>query len=385
MKVVVVGAGIVGVSIAVELAKRGAEVTIAERDSPGSGTSSTSFAWVNSNNKEPSSYYELNLAGLEAHAKLAATGASWLQTTGHIEFATQLPHVNDLRERTHRLRERGYEVESISADRVRELASDVIIPDDCHSAVFYPRESHCFPSLYIDNMLDQAALLGVSLRRNGEVRELAPVGRGARVTFSDGSSMFADYVISAAGRWTNQIAELAGVPPVMAEYERPGDVTVGYLATTNPLPVTLDRIITSPRLNIRPAGDGRLLLQALDLDVQADPFDVPATDSVTAQEFISRLNYVVKNTDRAVISSLKVGQRAMPSDGHSVIGASAMAPWLYLVATHSGVTLAPMLGTAVAGEIFGEPEPLFVDFRPDRFFGQGELPKPHVPRRPGEQ
>ena len=56
MDVVVIGAGVIGVSVAVELARRGAKVTIVESEWPGAGTSSTSYAWVNSNSKEPVSY-----------------------------------------------------------------------------------------------------------------------------------------------------------------------------------------------------------------------------------------------------------------------------------------------------------------------------------------
>jgi hypothetical protein len=133
---------------------------------------------------------------------------------------------------------------------------------------------------------------------------------------------------------------------VVTEYQQPGDVTVGYLAVTNPLPAAIDRILTTPMLNVRPAGGGRLLLQALDLDATAAAGTVPARNSDLAREFIRRLQEVLENTGNAHITELHVGVRAMPADGRSVIGAVPSRPWLYLVATHSGVTLAPFLGPA---------------------------------------
>ncbi|WP_314192472.1 hypothetical protein [uncultured Arthrobacter sp.] len=94
---------------------------------------------------------------------------------------------------------------------------------------------------------------------------------------------------------------------------------MGYLAVTNPLPVAIDRILTSPKLNIRPAGGGRLLLQALDLDATASADTVPAINSDLASEFIRRLQEILGNTGNAHITELHVGVRAMPADGGSVI------------------------------------------------------------------
>jgi glycine/D-amino acid oxidase-like deaminating enzyme len=90
MKIAVIGAGVIGVSIAAEAAARGADVTLIDKNAPGSGTSLITYAWVNSNGKEPVGYYELNRAGLEAHHRLAGTGADWFRPTGHIELAARL-------------------------------------------------------------------------------------------------------------------------------------------------------------------------------------------------------------------------------------------------------------------------------------------------------
>lgn len=208
---------------------------------------------------------------------------------------------------------------------------------------------------------------------------------GVNVMLSDGNSVLVDQVISAVGRWTNDITAAAGLGPVVTEYQEPGDVTVGYLAVTNPLPVAIDRMLTSPKLNIRPAGGGRLLLQALDLDATATADTVPAIDSDLAREFIRRLQEILKNTGNAHITELHVGVRAMPADGRSIIGAVPSRPWLYLVATHSGVTLAPFLGSAVAAEVFDEPEPLFDEFRPTRLLDSYPHQVLAAPRQPGQQ
>ncbi|GIT82053.1 hypothetical protein LLS1_37220 [Leifsonia sp. LS1] len=111
-------------------------------------------------------------------------------------------------------------------------------------------------------------------------------------------------------------------------------------------------------------------MQALDLDVTADPSNVPATDSPLAQEFLRRLRHIINGADTAQVERLVVGQRAMPSDGRTIAGPLTSAPWLYVVATHSGITLAPFLGESVADEVLGKEREELDPFRPDRFHNQ---------------
>ena len=385
MDIVVIGAGVIGVTVAARLAQRGATVTLLDKGAPGSGTSATSYAWVNANGKEPEAYFELNLAGVQAHHKLDPQGNQWLQPGGHVEIATEEAHVKDLQRRMGRLSSRGYDVVEVSAGRARDLLPDVIVAEDARLIAYFSQEAHAYPLLYLSHVLAQAREAGVTVRDHAEVVQLAPASAGAIVTLADGSVLDADVVVSAVGRWTGKLASLAGATVPMATFTHPGDVTVGYLLETGPLPARLNRLLTSPWLNVRPEGGGRLLLQALDLDATADPGAVPSVDSELAQTFLERLRAVVRNTEAATIRRLVVGQRAMPADGHTIVGPVPQAPWLYVVATHSGVTLAPFLGDAVTAEVFGEEEPRFADFRPSRFTDAAHIVPPVTPRKPGQQ
>lgn len=385
MKIVVIGAGVIGVSIAAEAAARGVDVTLIDKKLPGSGTSSLSYGWINSNNKVPQDYFELNLAGLEAHHRLAASGSDWFVPTGHVEFASDPTHATELLGRLDRLAELGYAAEKITPNYAQELVPDLKVPGTYEIAALFPREGHCYPNLYIRHRLRQARAHKFQVLTGVEVEHLDGDGSAASVRFTDGSTIRADHVISATGRWTNSITAAAGLGPVMTDYREPGDVTVGYLAVTNPLTADINQLVTSPELNVRPAGGGRLMLQALDLDATAAAGTTPETASPLANEFTRRLQNLLHNTENAAISEIGVGRRAMPADGRSIIGPAPSAPWLYLVATHSGVTLAPLLGTGVTSEILGEPEPLFDGFRPARLLDGNNASHLPAPRRPGEQ
>ncbi len=63
----------------------------------------------------------------------------------------------------------------------------------------------------------------------------------------------------------------------------------------------------------------------------------------------------------------RVGWRPLPSDGFPSIGALADIPGYFEAVTHSGVTLAPLLGRLLAGEmVTGHVDPAVAAYRPDR-------------------
>ena len=87
---VVIGAGVMGASVAARLASAGMQVTLLDQDQPGRAASRWSFAWLNSNDKAPRPYHDLNHAGIRAWAELAPDleGEAWYRPVGHLELAT---------------------------------------------------------------------------------------------------------------------------------------------------------------------------------------------------------------------------------------------------------------------------------------------------------
>jgi glycine/D-amino acid oxidase-like deaminating enzyme len=71
IETIVIGAGVMGASVAYRLAQAGAAVTVLEATRIGAGTSGISFAWTNAHKKPPKPYHDLNVAGMKAHAALA--------------------------------------------------------------------------------------------------------------------------------------------------------------------------------------------------------------------------------------------------------------------------------------------------------------------------
>lgn len=366
MRVAVIGCGLIGAAVARELQLLGTQVVVYEARGPGRGTTETTFAWVNSLDKQPRAYHDLNVAGIQAHAELhgrGAPGPQWFFQTGNLVWADGA----DDDARLARLESWGYPVRRITPRAARELEPDLRIADRAGSVLFFPQEGYVLPTVLLDRLLGEALDRGAKLRCPARVEAVIFEPTAVRIHLADGSSHLADAVVSCAGRWTGQVIASAGYSLPMVDHETRGSVAVGYLAYTRPTPVRLGRVLTTPRLNVRPDGGGRLILQALDLDRSADPGVTVGADGSTGRELVRRLGTVLRAGERAELEAIRVGQRAIPADGLTVSGHVDDGGRLYVIVTHSGVTLAPLLAHLAAGEIVhGARESILAPFRPQR-------------------
>ena len=105
VEVTVIGAGIVGAAISYTLAKRGASVTVIDRNYPGSGATSHSFAWINATAKHPVSYHDFNRRSLAMWDRFAKNldadvGLRW---GGQIEWSATEKGAAELKSRASQL------------------------------------------------------------------------------------------------------------------------------------------------------------------------------------------------------------------------------------------------------------------------------------------
>ncbi|MGW8378259.1 FAD-dependent oxidoreductase [Streptomyces sp. ODS28] len=369
--VAVIGGGVLGTAVARSLAVRGARVTLYERTRLGAGTTGTTFAWINSHSKNPRSYHDLNIAGMAEHHALqrAADGSAprWFFPTGNLEWAEDDAGRERLDEALGELSSRGYPLRRITQDEARTHAPDLRIPSAVRDIALFPEEGYVLPAALLARLWGEAREHGAELCCPAEVSGLEPAGGGVRLTLSDGTSAHFDHVVTATGRWTAHTTALAGTPVPMADPDEAGSATVGFLAYTGPVPTRLAPVLTTPRLNVRPEGGGRLVIQGLDLDPQADPGASYDPGGPLAKDLLGRLADLLHGTEGAWLESLRVGQRALPADGLTVAGRLRPGLPVYTVATHSGITLGPLLGRLVAEDVLtGDRDLLLEGFAPSR-------------------
>jgi glycine/D-amino acid oxidase-like deaminating enzyme len=256
-RVIVIGAGVMGASVAYRLAQAGADVTVLEAGRVGGGTSGVSIAWTNAHRKPPRAYHDLNVAGMQAHAALRDEFGAipWWHSGGSVEW--ELPAQQaDQRANVERLQSWDYAAEWIDLAQLVELEPD-IDPDVVDGApiAFFPDEGWLDPVPYAHAMLSAAQ------RRHGAkllcgVRVTDLVVRGHRVCgvrCADGTQHEGDMVVNCAGRWTNDLVREAGLHLPMAS-------TAGFLVFTPPVAACVNRVVRSPDIHTRPDGGGRLVL-----------------------------------------------------------------------------------------------------------------------------
>lgn len=374
MRIAVVGAGIVGLSVARSLARAGAEVTVFEREPIGAGTSSKTFAWVNSNGKKPESYHALNCAGMKEHAELqrsACSQAQWLELTGTYEWATASHKLEHLLARVASLQSLNYPVETVTRRTMELLFPELKLQPEVETVWNFPTEAVAHTAPLLAWLWSEAKAYRARLLEGTTVVSLAEGQGSASLVLSDGSWWQGEHIVLATGRWTPELTGALGAKIAMLDANRVDKRACGFLAVTNPLCVQLQSNLITPTLNVRPDGGGRLLLQATDLDDQANPHAPAPPTGAIAHEILSRLRGLFENTASARIEQLSVGQRSRPADGLPAVGFLTRRQRVYVAATHSGITLGPLLGRLIAEELVqGHRSALLADYAPDRLVNQ---------------
>jgi glycine/D-amino acid oxidase-like deaminating enzyme len=324
------------------------------------------------------------------HVRTAAAGR-WFFPSGQIEIASTPTHAAELDEDLTRTRSLGYRAERITRSQLSSYEPALRLPEPPQLIVRYPDEGYCLPYLLLGELSTRLQAAGGELREGCELVSATVTSAGVELRTSDGESFVADRLVCAAGRWSEQLtARLAArdgaVDPMpLLSCEGRDLPTLGFLGITDPVPADLRGVVITSRLSVRPEGGGRLMLQALDLDAAADSAAEPGPDSGIAREMTNRMTALLAHPRPVRLSRLLLGRRAIPVDGQTVAGWLEPDQRIYGVVTHSGVTLALILGDLVGNEVLGLPAAELESFRPQRFAAGEAAASFPAPRTPGTQ
>jgi len=370
----VIGAGILGASVAARLAAAGQRVTLLDQDKPGRATSRWSFAWINSNDKVPRHYHDLNHAGIRAWAELAPDldGAAWHRPAGHVELAAD---PDELAARVERLTDWSYPARLITSQDAAELEPALKAPGT--AAAWFPEEGYLLTEPLIERLIASAAAHGAAVLTadHGKVTALSE----GRVHTADGTILEADEILCCAGRWTPQLAALTAAGPVpLIPWHTPGSAAPGLVVRVGPVDrAGPSRVLHTPELALRPHSGGLLHLEAEDTSAAADLHTPDPELRGMATELLDRARRTVHGLDHATVVDYKVCVRPLPADSQSIVGRLPGAGWLYVAVTHSGVTLAAHLSRLIAGDLTAgdltaaDLTAELAPYRPDRFRAAG--------------
>ena len=354
----VVGAGIVGASIAWHLVRRGAEVTIFEREGPAAGATGNSFAWINANfSKRPRSYFELNWRGVQGWHRLETEVGHGLQVSwgGSLEYRDDADRARQLHEQLARSQRWGYPVHAVGADTFRELEPGVTPNTEVLGAAWASAEGAIEPRSTTRSLLAAAEAEGARMV-TAEVTKL-DIGYGALRGVETGAGSFElDTLVLAAGVQAPELARQAGLDVPLVE-------SPGILAHSAPTDKVLGRILLAPEIHTKQTAQGRVV-------AGVGFAGAGSTDASTAvgQAILGTTAEVLPAVSGLEVEEVTLGYRVLPEDGHPIVGFDPAAPGIYFASMHSGVTMAPVMGMIAAMEILDDVEvSLLTDYRLTRF------------------
>lgn len=377
--VVVIGAGIVGASIAYHATLAGLRVTVVEQSTVAGGTSSACEGNILLSDKHPGP--ELDLAIIsrrrwEAIGDEIGAEAFEFDHKGGVVVAGSEAGMAALRNLSRRQAEVGVEAEELTLDALHER--EPRLSRDVAGAVWYPQDAQVQPMLATAQMLRAARAQGATMRLGTAVTGFLRGGsgevRGVTTDASDAPDLAARWVVNASGARAGEVAALAGSDiPILPRR--------GFILVTEPLPRAIRHKVYSAdyvanvassaagletSLVVEGTHSGTILIGASRERVGFDrTYSVPVLQRL-AQQAIGLFPFLA---DVALLRTY-LGFRPYCPDHLPVIGEDPAAPGLLHAAGHegAGIGLSAATGLVLAQVMSGAaPEMDLAAFNPGRF------------------
>lgn len=350
--VLVIGAGIIGASIAWYLSREGARVTVVESAEPGGVATRASWSWINANRGNPEPYFRLRMQAMAEWRTLEdAVPALDVDWSGGLMW--DLP-VDELEAMAVEHESWGYQVRRVERAHVEQLEPALRNPPA--QALHLPGEGKVEPLAAAQELLTAAQALGAQVRAHTPVEALeVEAGRVIGVQTAIGR-LDADEVVVAAGAGTVALLSGLGV-------DLPVTTPPGLLAHTKPCDRRLNGLVLAPEVHVRQTTEGRLV--AGEDFAGTDPGD---RAQAVAEELVEAIRGLLRSSDDVMLDFFTLGLRPTPGDGFPAVGRVEGRDGLYIAVTHSGITLAPAIGRFAAEEILtGQRDPLLAPYGLGRF------------------
>ena len=339
-RTIIVGSGIVGAALALEIARRGGPVTVVDEGVPANRATHGSFAWINAHRPDDTGYFALRLESMRLWRDLAA------QIEGlpvRLDGTLNWEGPDRIEETARALDDGGNTARLVSRARIREMEPALADPPEV--AIETPLEGRADPNRIAESLLAVAVRAGAEVRAPVRVRGLRVANGRAAGVESDEGPITAERVVVASGRATPDLLAPLGVALPMR-------TPPGLLVRTAPVPRLTRRVLTSDDLHVWQMDDGRLILGE---DFGGSPVADDAQRRATEARVIERARAAFAGVSLEMDGST-VAHRPVPEDGYPAAGRVPGTEGLFVATMHSGVTLAPVMARHLAAMVLEDAE-----------------------------
>ena len=204
-RVVVIGGGITGCSVAYHLAEAGrSDVLLLEKAQLTAGSTCHAAGLVTVFNPS-ATMMRFRSYSIELYERLGV-----FERSGSLRLASSPDQLRELERAASRARGIGLDAEVVSAGEARRRMP-AISPDDLYGAVYLAQDGHLDPHTATYALADAARALGVRIRTGVRVTgfELS-ARRAVTAVLTDHGPIATELVVDAAGIWAPQVAAMVG-------------------------------------------------------------------------------------------------------------------------------------------------------------------------------
>lgn len=413
-RVVVVGGGVIGICCAYYLARRGAQVTLLERDQVGRGASfgnSGAIApghpplnkperirqglklfldplsplhipprwdpglarWLvkfraNCTEAQVSRVMDtmapLGHDTLELFDELVSTEAldCGYTRTGYYEVCRSGRALDSVRRDAELMRGHGYGPVEVRAGELRER--EPVMKDGMEGAVFYPEAARCNPLRFVTELADRVEARGGAVHAGANVTGVLRTGSRVSGLQTEGGEIFeADAVVLATGAYSLGLVERLGLRlPVQAGKGYHRDLAVGPGGAPE---LGIQCVLSETSVYCTPMDGHVRFAGTMEFSGVNHDMRRPRLEQLTRAADL----YLEGVEEEAVLSEW-CGLRPVTPDGFPIVGPVPGVDGLFIATGHSmlGLTLGPVTGEIVADYVLeGGPRRNVAAMLPDRF------------------
>lgn len=359
--ILVVGGGVIGMSVAYGLARAGERVKVLDQgdDVFRAARGNFGLVWVQGKGANRIDYARWSLASA---TQWPAFAAELTERTGielELDQRGGLRLALDEKEWTRQCADmvriqtaigRPYPFEKLDARQVRQLIPEV--GPEVLGAVYSPMDGHVSPLRLLRSLVEAFTTLGGVLQSNEDVQAIEYRGGEFHVRTASGIQT-AGRLVLAAGLGNRTLAPQVGLrAPVGPER--------GQVIVTE----RLRPFLRYPTMHVRQTGEGVVQLGDSKEDVGFDDgTTVPELARIAANA--ARYFPILENVN---IVRTWGALRVMTPDGYPLYESSRTCPGAYLVTCHSGITLASSHASQIADWVRGVSLPAGIEnFKAERF------------------
>jgi glycine oxidase len=378
--VLVVGGGVIGLSLAYELASRGAQVRVIDAGRPGAEAS-----WAGAGILPPA-----NAASDDPLERLAAISnelhARWSQElreltgidngyrrTGAIYVARDAAVAAILQRYAAMAHQLSVDARSLTHEELSHLEPDVRPSGQLQAAWLLPDECQIRNPRHLKALTVACQISGVEITAGAAADDFEIRGNRVRGVRTNVGVLAADTFCLTTGAWTAALARRLAIAPQIVPIR--GQIVL--LSSRQPMP---ERIINEGGRYLVPRGDGRVLVGSTEEDVGFDR-------STTAGAISGLLDFalsLVPGLAAAQVERTWAGLRPASGDGLPYLGRVPQLENAFVAAGHfrSGLQLSPGTALVMSQLIRGERPDVEMDaFRLDRHDAAPAEPRQAKARR----